>query len=106
MPGLMGRLGMDAFRQPSVFGFYLPEHRPQGEISDTGLVSPESEILTTPKIINYLNGMNSLIEYGLTQCYGGFGHSQTNTGGRGCARGNEEGRLNFVPTGTTPTEII
>ena len=43
---------------PSVFNFFTPDHAPQGEISDRGLVAPEMQIATedlNALITNYLS---------------------------------------------------
>jgi len=112
MPGLIDRIGEEAFEQPSVFGFYLPEFRPDGPVEDAGLVAPESQILTPPLVVNYFNGMTSLIENGLTHCDRGFGYSRTNTGWRSCRVRNgvnskqqeADGAVTFKPT--TPADAI
>ena len=44
-------------------------------MADAGLVAPESQLAITPLIIGFLNGMNSLIDHGLTSCALGFGDS-------------------------------
>ena len=67
------KIGQMAHFSPGVFNFYLPEFIPAGSLEDAGLVSPESQILTSPFLIGYLNGMSSLIDYGLTHCAKGFG---------------------------------
>jgi hypothetical protein len=70
------KVGMMAHRSPSVFNFYLPEFQPAGPIADAGLVSPEAELATTPLVKSFLNGMLSLVRWGLTNCHRGFGTSQ------------------------------
>ena len=42
-------------------------------MSDAGLRAPEAQLGTSPLTIAFLNGMNSLIRFGLTECYSGFG---------------------------------
>ena len=37
------------------------------------LVAPEAQLLNSPFIVGYLNGMASLVDYGLTNVVGGFG---------------------------------
>lgn len=109
---LAGLISQEPFHAPSVFGFYKPEHRPLGVISDAGLVSPESEILTSPEIIMFLNGMASLIRNGFTNCQNGFGfYNISNYGGcwESVARIREtaHGLLNYnLPNGTTAEEIV
>lgn len=67
------KIGQMAFDSPSVFNFFLPEFAPSGRLEDLGLVSPESQLSTAPLNIGFLNGMTSLINYGLTECERGFG---------------------------------
>eukprot|EP00945_MAST-04E_sp_MAST-4E-sp1_P001671 g1671.t1 len=67
------KIGQESFSAPSVFSFFLPEYVPPGPIGDALLFSPETEILTTPHLISYVNGMLSFINYGLTHCHHGFG---------------------------------
>jgi cullin-associated NEDD8-dissociated protein 1 len=44
LPKLDNRLAQMAFKSPSVFGFYLPEFRPDGAIEDDGLVGPVGQV--------------------------------------------------------------
>ena len=66
-------VGQDAFRAPSVFSFFEPDFSPDGVVADEGLAAPEAQLGTSPLTIGYLNGMDSLIEHGLTSCFYGFG---------------------------------
>ena len=86
LPSLNSRLGQAAFMQGSVFGFWLPDFRPDGPVEDNGLVAPESMIMTTPSSVHFFNGMTSLIDNGLTTCEAGFGYNF----GRSC--GNQANR--------------
>ena len=74
------KIGQMAYSSPSVFNFYLPEFIPAGVLGDAGLVSPESQLSTAPNMIGYLNGMASLIDYGLSQCASGFGENNNPIG--------------------------
>jgi uncharacterized protein (DUF1501 family)/uncharacterized protein (DUF1800 family) len=67
------RVGQDAYRYPNVFSFFLPDFSPDGVVASRGLVAPEAQLATAPNTVGYLNGMDSLIEYGLTSCKDGFG---------------------------------
>jgi cullin-associated NEDD8-dissociated protein 1 len=78
------KIGQMAFSSPGVFNYYLPEYRPQGVIEAANLVSPEAQLATAPFLIGYLNGMASLINYGLTDCERGFGTSYKSGGGYTC----------------------
>ena len=61
------------YESPSVFNYYTPTHQPSGVIGDSGLVSPEAQLLSTPSSIAYLNGMYALTKDGLGPCNLGFG---------------------------------
>lgn len=108
-PDLLNKIGMDVFQQPSVFGFYLPENRPAGPISDAGLVGPEVQIGTSPFVVGYLNGLTSLIDNGLTNCNNGFGWGG---GVRNCRNKTtinqtNDGALTYQPAvGATADDII
>ena len=43
-------LNQSPHKSPSVFNFYSPEHQPPGPLSDTELVAPEFEILTSVSV--------------------------------------------------------
>ena len=53
----------------------LSDHQPSGAISQAGMVSPEAEIHSHPKMIALVNGLMALSKYGLDRCFGGFGHT-------------------------------
>ena len=82
--------GMQAYHSPTVFSFFLPEYEPDGAVASAGLVSPESQIATAPFLIGSLNGMSSLIRFGLTTCDEGFGSMEQ--GRRGCSAGKVSAR--------------
>lgn len=107
---MQDRIGVQAFKAPSVFGFYLPEYQPAGPISQAGLVGPQAQILTTPNLIGFMNGVNSLIDNGLTSCVNGFGSSSNvPSGGRSCSRPNDtnDGILTYKPpSGATCSDIV
>jgi uncharacterized protein (DUF1501 family) len=86
-------IGQEPHNLPDVFSFFLPEFQPDGEleyymfcfcvavtnkcitllagpIGSAGLVSPETEALTGPYIVNLVNGLLSLVKYGLDSAYG------------------------------------
>ncbi len=50
---------------PSVFNFFLPSYSAPGVVSESGLVSPEYQILTDTTIINQANLMSIYLDYGL-----------------------------------------
>lgn len=113
LPNLIDRIGQDAFRAPSVFGFYLTENRPAGPISNAGLASPEAELGTAPQIVQFLNGMTSLIDHGLSSCDRGFARNwfpQFDRTWRRC--GSEgwqyaDGNITYAPVdGATAEQVI
>jgi cullin-associated NEDD8-dissociated protein 1 len=59
----------------SVFSFFSPSFQSVGPVRDKGLVSPESQMLDSPNIIGFINGVASLPTYGLSDCQwsGGLG---------------------------------
>ena len=61
---------------PNVFSFFLQEHKPPGPVALASLGAPEGQVITGPRTINFLNGVFSLIKYGLTSCLDGFGRFQ------------------------------
>jgi len=78
LDSLSSRIGQQVYKSPTVFNFYLPEYQPDGRIMAADLVSPESQLSTPPYTLGFLNGMVSLIKWGLTEClthlkYNGFG---------------------------------
>ncbi len=101
-------IGQMAHQLPTVFSFFLPEYVPEGPLSAASLVSPESMVLDMPKIIDSLNGMFSLIRYGLSDCYGGFGVRPKGAGqciDDGTYTRNS-GILGYDPAGLEPAQII
>jgi len=72
LEGMRSRIGQMAYDFFSVFSFFLPEFKPYGRIGDADLVAPEGTLLDMPKIVALMNGIFSLVKYGLTNCRGGF----------------------------------
>lgn len=52
-------------QSPSVFNFFLPGYSAPGPVSETGLVSPEYQILTDTNVIRQANLMAGYLSYGL-----------------------------------------
>jgi len=94
-------IGMMAHAIPTVFSFFLPEHSPPGVVSAAGLVAPEAQIMTSPRIMGLMNGLFSLIKVGLTHCDTGFGSRAA--GAVNCNRategnfGSSSGQLMYNP---------
>ena len=70
---LSNTIGQMPHESPNVFSFFLPDYTPPGSIKDASLVGPEAQVHTTPTFVGFLNGIISMVDLGLTQCYGGFG---------------------------------
>lgn len=73
MGNLQDFIGQQIHATPSVFSFFLPDFSPPGKLSDTSLTSPEAQVLDAPKIIGMMNGFFSLVDIGMSNCFGGFG---------------------------------
>jgi hypothetical protein len=70
------KIGQGPYEFPSVFSYFLPNYLPDaGPNLAAKLSSPESVVVTMPNIVNLLNGMFSLIKYGLSDCNDGFSFS-------------------------------
>ncbi len=72
MQGLQDYIGQEIHATPTVFSFFLPDFGPPGKVVEASLTSPEAQVLDSPKIIGYLNGLFSLVDIGMSNCYGGF----------------------------------
>jgi len=71
-------IGMAVHEQKSVFSFFSPLYKPSGPISNAGLVAPETQLLTAPMTMSFLNTINSVVKYGIVspRCYAGsLGHT-------------------------------
>ena len=66
-------VGQYVYHAPNVFNFYLPGYSAPGQITESELVSPEAMVINAPTVVGFLNGAFSLIDMGLTDCFGGFG---------------------------------
>ncbi|CAK9025116.1 Retrovirus-related Pol polyprotein from transposon TNT 1-94 [Durusdinium trenchii] len=65
---LMGQL---PYAAPTVFNFYHSDYRPDS--FPERMAAPEFEIFDPPRIVNFMNGMISLVDSGLSNCWRGFG---------------------------------
>jgi hypothetical protein len=102
-------IGQMAHQIPSVFSFFLPGNKPTGVIAQASLVSPEFQVATGPRIVNLLNGLLSLIKYGLGPCFGGLG---SGTAGIQCSSfeaGKYDtrslGRLTYTPSSGSAEDV-
>ena len=101
------KIGQYAYSAPSIFNFYLPDHTPAGPAAKASLHAPEAEIMSTPFVIAYMNGVASLVDNGLTACEGGFAwgslpsynphlFTPQNCGNRDTMRQTNEGDLMYI----------
>jgi len=71
--GMRSDIGQMAHAFESVFSFFLPEFKPYGRVGDATLVAPEGTVLDMPRIVGLMNGLTSLVRFGLSNCNQGFG---------------------------------
>eukprot|EP00804_Cyclotella_cryptica_P004534 CCRYP_006892-RA/>CCRYP_006892-RA protein AED:0.17 eAED:0.17 QI:494/0.84/0.6/1/0.94/0.9/20/0/2106 len=92
-------LGQSPYGAPDQFSFFSPDYSPAGAHVESSLVSPEAELLNMKYVIGSQNAFYTLLQDGLTICWGGIGPSWN--GGKGSCNGNSEaaGYLSFVPEG-------
>lgn len=71
---LKDRIGQAPYEYDTVFSFFLPEYQPDGttKVGQATLVAPEAVALDAPKTVELMNGMFSMVKFGLNRCYGGF----------------------------------
>ena len=67
------RIGQFPYEAPSVFNFFQYDYQPDGLLKDAGLVAPEAGLLTAPNIIAFVNAVQSIVKWGLTDCDSGIG---------------------------------
>jgi cullin-associated NEDD8-dissociated protein 1 len=97
-------IGQDPMNPPSVFSYFLAEFSPFGPLSRRLLTAPEAEVLTSPRLVAFWNGVRSLIRHGLTNCKKGFGHdfvrdfTKTGVRRRICDEGKIAGDADWVST--------
>ena len=112
--GLPDSIGQQIFYSPTVFNFFLPDYQPTGPVIQSNLFSPEAQLQTAPSMIGFLNGVSSLVRFGLSSCSGGFATSAQDKkhGSRYCDRpaqpewdrtgaldaSSSDGRLTFTPS--------
>lgn len=112
---LQDRLGQGQHETPNVFSYFLPEYMSPGHIEAATIVSPEAQVLNSPALTAHINGHFSLVDMGLSHCYGGFGE-QAITSSR-CYRvrdgregysvaENSKGTLTYVPTSSDEVSVV
>jgi len=107
---LRNRFGQEPYEFPSVFSYFLPEYIPSSTpASVASHVSPESMLLDMPTSIDMLNGLFSLVKYGLTDCVGGSGFSRYPGYGKCYDNGMYErasGVMEWLPSSSNATDFI
>jgi len=66
-------IGQEPFQSPSVFNFYQPDYQPPAFSGD--IVAPEFQVFTAPWAVGLINGLFSMIDYGVSSCGKGLGFS-------------------------------
>lgn len=67
------KIGQEVYAIPNVFSYFLPEFAAAGHIDDASITSPEAQVMNGPKLTSFVNGLFSLVDLGLNNCFGGFG---------------------------------
>jgi uncharacterized protein (DUF1501 family)/uncharacterized protein (DUF1800 family) len=101
---LQARFKQESHEMPDVFSFFLPEYAPPGVIADASLVSPEALIL--PSSLELIDGMISLIKYGLSRCFSGFGNNKWCQNPQSGNYNEAAGHLSFQPVSTNNATVI
>eukprot|EP00957_Ditylum_brightwellii_P029186 2205858-Ditylum_brightwellii.AAC.1 len=87
--------------------FFHQEYVFEGVITAATLVAPETELLNITKTALLLNGIFSMMKFGLANCYDGF---RENIGSNGCCKNSLHQQassiLIFKPPLTSSTDII
>ena len=81
---LQNTIGQMVYDAPSVFSFFHPEFQPNDLIASAGMVSPEAQVHSSPQVVGTMNGLLSMIKYGLDRCFGGLGYSRNWKGSNEC----------------------
>ena len=107
---LRNRFGQEPYEFPSVFSYFLPEYIPSSTPASTAShVSPESMLLDMPSSIDMLNGLFSLVKYGLNDCVSEAGFSRYPGYGSCYDNGLYEratGVMEWLPASTNATDFI
>ena len=103
----LNRIGMAPYESPSVFNFYPFDFQPVGVLQKKGLYAPEMMLGTSPYLLSFLNGVNSLIKYGLKKYDKGLGHHTSVGNGASLRDGDgsrqQNGYLTYQPR-VAPTD--
>ena len=77
-------IGQMVYQAPDVYSYFDPEFRPNGDIANAGLVSPEAQVLSNFNIVGLMDGFLAMVKYGLDRCFDGFGESSIWKGKNRC----------------------
>lgn len=106
------KIGQMAHAIPNVFSFFLYEYKPAGPVAQSTLVAPEAQVITGPRTIDFMNGIFSLIKYGLSPCLGGLGAATPLVSIRcqnyvaGGENNDIKGKLTYSPLNSTSPKAI
>merc|ERR1712151_553544 len=104
---LQDKIGQMVFEMSSVFGFYQSNYVPSGRVSQSSLVSPESQLNSGPYIVGLMNGLFSMIKYGLSYWWDGFFASRGGNPRRDPGFYEFSVRhLGYEPSSTTGTDVV
>lgn len=82
------------------FSFFSPDYSPPGAHIESGLVSPESELLNMKYVLASQNSFYALIKDGLSACWGGIGPYWSKGSLQSCGDSQDApGFLKFIPEG-------
>lgn len=81
---------------PDQFSFFSPDYSPGGAHKDSGLVSPEAELLSTNQIVSSQNAYYMFVQLGLSACFGGIGPRWDRGVFQSCGSWNDRSYRNAV----------
>ena len=82
----------------------------EGKIKEAKIVSPEAQVMNSPSLTKLTNGQFAIIDFGLNDCWGGFGDLKPWFKGCGLIDSDDNfnhGQLNYKPSqNSTVSEIV
>jgi len=91
-----GTVGQSPYGIPDQFSFFSPDYSPGGAHKDSGLVSPEAELLSTNQIVSSQNAYYMFVQLGLSACFGGIGPRWDRGVFQSCGSWNDRSYRNAV----------
>jgi len=61
-------IGQGSYESPSVFNFYLVEFANPGPVQDAGLMSPETSLYQSYRLLYLLDAMSTTVKFGVNDC--------------------------------------